>query len=280
MSLYIEKLMMAGRPDTLYHYASTDSVLGICQSKKIWASSIHYLNDSSEYKHAIDVMATEITNQKTRNKSTSGEYFDKLHNSLKRIQDLDVFVASFSANGDILSQWRAYCPTDGGFSLGFDPRKLAKSARQQGYTLAPCIYNEQEQFQVVQEMFETLHSMYSNDWGEKSAEFTETFDLLAAMMAPSLKHPSFSEEQEWRVATSPILPQSEIPIKYRAGKTLFIPYKEFSLMDEKGELELEEAIVGPSKHPELSKKSLKSTIITLGVKCKCVNNSKSPLRDW
>jgi hypothetical protein len=36
-------------PPILYHYTSQDGLLGILDSKSIWASKVQYLNDEQEF---------------------------------------------------------------------------------------------------------------------------------------------------------------------------------------------------------------------------------------
>ena len=45
----------------LYHYTSQRGLLGILENKKIWATNIHYLNDSAELYHAIDVLQSGLS---------------------------------------------------------------------------------------------------------------------------------------------------------------------------------------------------------------------------
>ena len=52
----IEKLLSQRPSAILYHYTSPAGLLGIVKSRSLWASGIHYLNDSSEYRHAVGVL--------------------------------------------------------------------------------------------------------------------------------------------------------------------------------------------------------------------------------
>ncbi len=42
-------------PSILYHYTTQKGLLGIIQSKTIWATDILYLNDTMELKYAVDL---------------------------------------------------------------------------------------------------------------------------------------------------------------------------------------------------------------------------------
>lgn len=37
-------------PPILHHYTTQEGLLGIVESKSIWATNIYYLNDAAEYK--------------------------------------------------------------------------------------------------------------------------------------------------------------------------------------------------------------------------------------
>ena len=56
------------------------------------------------------------------------------------LPNLTPFVASFSENGDQLSQWRAYCPKGNGFSIGFRYSDLSYLLKTTGFRLVKCIY--------------------------------------------------------------------------------------------------------------------------------------------
>ncbi len=47
-------------PDVVYHYTTAAGLLGICTSKKIWATDIRYLNDSEEFQYTLDLAAAHL----------------------------------------------------------------------------------------------------------------------------------------------------------------------------------------------------------------------------
>lgn len=48
------RLTRTHKPRTLYHYTSDSGLLGIIETKSIWATNVRYLNDSKEYALALD----------------------------------------------------------------------------------------------------------------------------------------------------------------------------------------------------------------------------------
>ena len=48
-------------PPILYHYTSQTGLIGMLNTKTIWASKIHYLNDSKEFALALKLARRELT---------------------------------------------------------------------------------------------------------------------------------------------------------------------------------------------------------------------------
>src|ERR1700687_3960405 len=63
-----------------------------------------------------------------------------------------VFVGSLSEAKDKLSQWRGYCPTGGGFCIGFSPDLIERQARTQGFHLLKCEYDLERQTAICAEL--------------------------------------------------------------------------------------------------------------------------------
>ena len=104
----------------LYHYTSIEGFLGIISSKNLWASHCQYLNDASEYKHALN-FAEEISSNIFMNDDYNAGFGFILRKSISSLkEDSEIFIASFSEEFDLLSQWRGYCPPNDGICIGFD----------------------------------------------------------------------------------------------------------------------------------------------------------------
>lgn len=264
-------------PEVLYHYTSPDGVLGIAHSKCIWATNIHYLNDSKEFKHALELFSSEILRRKHNNKDNAA-YYDELLNQIETIESIKTFVASFSAEGDLLSQWRAYCPPGGGYSIGFETNKLLENSKSQGYRLRPCIYNVMEQRTQLQKILDFIDERYNNNWKDNQ-EFASSFLQRVVDIAPTFKHPGFSEEKEWRLSLFPDF-HTVKNTKHRAGKKLLIPYQEFDLRNTDGSMNIKKSIVGPSDTPGLSLDSLTDVFSTNNISWGQASMTTTPLRGW
>lgn len=70
---------------SFFHYASVESLFSILESDTLWLTNMRFSNDGSEGTVLID----------------------------KGIEELDNYIGCFCDNGDLLSQWRGYCPKGG-----------------------------------------------------------------------------------------------------------------------------------------------------------------------
>jgi len=109
-----------GFPKYLYHYTSIDGFMGIIDSKKIWASNIKYLNDKDEFIHTVKLLEERL--KKIFKGRSTNKFRKALFELLKGSDisdDFDIYVFSLTEEGDLLSQWRGYCPNYG-LSIGFE----------------------------------------------------------------------------------------------------------------------------------------------------------------
>jgi hypothetical protein len=224
---------------TVYHYTTAHGLLGILEQKKIWATHINYMNDKKEFEDAMD----EFRRQ-TENLAPTDLY--KGSSEFLQIMRTMVYVTSFSEDQDNLSQWRAYCPNGAGFSIGFNLAKLKELLKRTSDTsmLKKCIYNPTVKKAEVERIINT----------GKSTNLRDNFSILVSKMmtlAPYFKDKSFKEENEWRLV---FMPGGEN--LFREGDTLIIPYVEFDLKDENGNLPIENIVIGPTLYPEESHASL------------------------
>ena len=108
-----------------------------------WATEIRFLNDAKEIVQTLDIFLSQIRAKLDSTDETEREFLRQLEAWLRhRLVDGHlIFVASFSEQGNLLSQWRAYSPLGKGVSLGFDPQCLDTMAQQQDYKIGKCVYD-------------------------------------------------------------------------------------------------------------------------------------------
>ncbi len=136
----------------LYHYTSPAGLIGIVESKSLWASGVQYLNDTAEYRHAASITQGLLTKYLQNENGPWNGYYGMLLQGLPFCTDTTVFVGSLSEAKDKLSQWRAYCSDGGGFSIGFDHKLIENQAKKHGFKLLKCEYNSANQESICAEL--------------------------------------------------------------------------------------------------------------------------------
>src|SRR2546428_14133818 len=110
-------------PQFLFHYTSIQGLIGILKSRSVWASGLLFMNDSREWLYTVDLLQQEIAKRfLARNDRNWTAFLADLSKIAERIEKLNICVFSMSAAANQLSQWRAYCPSEGGYELCFDFR--------------------------------------------------------------------------------------------------------------------------------------------------------------
>ncbi len=246
--------------ETLYHYTSLSGLLGIVGSGVLRSSDIRYMNDSAELRHTLDLLQGHISRRiqaGSDNPALLNQLLDWLSHRIA--SGPMIFGASFRANGNLLSQWRGYSVHGKGVSLGFAPQFILDCARRHAFQVGRCLYAEREQLALIERIVDAIESLAKqtevrdSDWTPAFEQAEE--DLLR--MAAILKHPSFEEEQEWRIVSPAIEPGPDAPVHFREGRALLVPYYAFDLKSpQHGQLELEHVFLGPTANIELSMKSL------------------------
>jgi hypothetical protein len=116
-------------PPVLYHYTTLTGLLGIVNSKVLWATDIRYLHDEKEFHLALDITRSLLT--ELRDSSAPSTYAPFIPSLLSKIDAIDapgIFVTCFTGNGDLLSQWRGYCGPEVGCSIGWTGEALIAAA--------------------------------------------------------------------------------------------------------------------------------------------------------
>ncbi len=269
----------------LYHYTSLHGLMGIVGAKILWASEIHYLNDAKELRHFADQLNREIARRMEQEHARTEmlrQFRDWLPSRIS--QGPMMFVASFTENGNLLSQWRGYCPHGKGVSIGFEPSSLIAAAAQASFSIGRCVYDSAAQASIAGGVVDTIVEL-AKKW-EPSPKYHvsqswyglfESIEPTLLRIAALIKSGSFQEEQEWRVVSPTIVNYIEPPIKYREGISTLVPYLEVPLPTKRNieseSLAICHTFVGPTPSPNLSINSVSKYLSQAGVKPNLVSNS-------
>jgi hypothetical protein len=231
------------KPNILYHYTTQEGLKGILSEKSLWATKIQYLNDASELTRPLDT-AHSILEKISENKD------NKNVNVLKEmILDIDIWkninicVASFCKNGDLLSQWRGYGVYGSAYSIGFDTSKLEEGLERENYQFQQCQYYDEKAY------FDEINNLVLKAVEKPTKEDRGYIDFIVRLItrALTMKLKCFEEEDEWRVVSQNPKSFTNDKFKFRSGRSMIIPY--FDLPFEPSAIV--EIIIGPCQHPDL-----------------------------
>jgi hypothetical protein len=94
-------------PEILYHHTGQVGLLGIIETKELWATKIQYMNDATEFGLALALARKELERVLSSSASLAEKSACvKLKESLSGLEDINIFAVCFCENGDLLSQWR------------------------------------------------------------------------------------------------------------------------------------------------------------------------------
>ena len=149
-----EKLDLETTPTKpLCHYTSQNGLIGILKSKSMYATDAAYLNDSQEVVYAVSVAKRCFQKRRLKEQVDMSDILGKTESLAGK---LPVYVASFSEEPDLLSQWRGYCWEGSGFALCVSAQRMMTLARTRDGGFFKCIYDEDAQFEVLKRMEETV----------------------------------------------------------------------------------------------------------------------------
>lgn len=319
----IDELLNREIPEKLWHYTSLQGFQGIVTSKTIFASDILFLNDYKEFVHAH-----EITRQVIADTPELGSNFFPAKAQMEKAvalafgRHLDpshqrVFVASFSAAEDQLSQWRGYSHGSSGVSLAFQLHTLRPPAGIDTFVcFAPCVYRLEDKkallsqalshfMKEIQAYWDATFEAFTKYRGasslsnnlsliqelsekiQKDTDFNARLQLALVKtigdllrLAALLKDESFHEENEWRLVL-PILAGKENlknPPRFRAGHTTLVPYIAYPFTTSPAPLPLVDVILGPGSHPSATQAA--SAFLKSEHIMVLPRESKVPYRPW
>jgi len=265
----------------LFHYTGFDTLISIANSKELWATNIHYLNDQEEFKNAFSITKALINNEKKKHGNKADHFFDKVLKEIHGIEKLNVHIVSFTANGDLLSQWRAYCPK-GGVSIGFRYNDLKTLAKRNNFEVRKCIYDETIKREILQEVID-IHLEFLEE-GEPIQNLTKGFIAILAKVAPCFKNQAFEEEQEWRLISDLVSVKNK-NIGIRATADTMFPYYRFDLngledIKSKRNLSFDRYVIGPSAHSNLSSDAFGYFLNKYDLHLDVIVNSNIPYRTF
>jgi hypothetical protein len=280
--------LRADPPPELHHYTSASGLQGILESHCLRATHTDHLNDPTEVRYTKDLVRRRLTAYIAREEDAGVRQILQLVAdspfSVTEDPSPDHFIACFCENNDLLSQWRSYGNSGGGYSLTFATDGLRRLTQARAAAdprgrhaleadLIKVVYNETDQTELVDAGIERfvapIRGLYS--LGEPDTAPFDRWGVVASLsyffydLYIRFKHPAFSEECEWRLVAKRARDQrrAHTPAKvvgFREKLGLFAPYIELATAgvsdstpdwkDERPRLPIRSITFGPALDPE------------------------------
>lgn len=168
-------------PPIIYHYTSHEGLIGIVGSKKLWLSNAAYLNDTSEFTHGWEVVEDVVAKHRESATDEDLAFFEALEKRRPQLDPYSIYVASFSEDGDMLSQWTGYTDHGNGYSIGFSSVVLKPISRLFPFDqdLRRCLYSKDKQrCEVTLALQSVLYWLRNGLPSEIPAEVSSGIDLV------------------------------------------------------------------------------------------------------
>jgi Protein of unknown function (DUF2971) len=249
-------------PETLWYYTNASTFERILKTGEVWSTQISCLNDHSEFRYAVRRLRDEIKNYVGHGDEHIRFLAQHLYETLEQ-DGADTswfFVFCMSSVADDLSQWRAYGGGEGGVAIGFNPLKLVQGEISTRGYLVPVRYSEQDHKAIVSDVAigtlkffrEGLEHRKDSDrkvWAER---FLEAWRDHVVYCAPILKDGSFESEHEWRLVVN-LRPEDVARVEIQQRSALISRHLPLSFGET---LPIQHVIVGPCRHPSVSRVSI------------------------
>lgn len=275
-------------PGLLYHYTDVAGLIGICSSASLRATNLRFMNDAKELSHAGQLML-EVLDQARSRASEPGQHLviDAIEADLTTWDWYPEFYSvSFSAEGDLLSQWQGYGASGGGYAIGFESSRLLcpPTERPQPHRfLNRIIYDRARQIDILSTVADRMLALLAHvpaSGPDLTAARARAFSALGEVAGYvfSFKDPAWAAEQEWRAVY--VLPQGDFDgVRFRPGHGVAVPFVTLAMgTDTGGRLPIRRIVQGPAVEPETSARSLELLLASNGYADVDVELSTVPLR--
>lgn len=268
-------------PPLLFHYTSAESLLGILETDSLWASQIRYLNDAAELLYAAELIVDVVDGRISRCHHSNRRVLETVRDTLPRLEyERFLYATSFSEDGDLLSQWRAYGDAGGGYAVGVRMREVLPDVP--GPVVRKVEYEEKKQRELVQNVLSAFLEGEDPEPRDRPQRDSLAVALMAdlALAGAFFKHGSFHEEREWRALS--IAAEEDGAISFRASGGIIVPFfpVSFPSGEDAGSSRLPLGLVtcGPTLQPTLSRRAVTLALRLQGKRDCEVRSSRVPLR--
>ncbi len=273
-------------PPLLYHYTTAQPLLSIFETRQLWATNAVYTNDQTEILHSIFQLRGVI--EKDLKNRQSDPAIDSMLTVVEEFYTIvEAYLVCFCADGDLLSQWRAY-GQQGGYAIGFDPEVLNHLPLAGRALLLPVVYDHAQQDALVHDLVSRWRKLFTdipptddNHQVRRLGAFV--FAQCFALLAIAFKSVAFSEEKEWRLVClrQRVVDDAGPELRFRARDSLITPYLAIGAEDPTtARLPVRRIVMGPTRYPQVAGFGLLRLLKKLGYdeSAVAIDPSTVPLR--
>lgn len=244
---------------SLFHYTDIHAVQSILTNREFWFTHINFMNDKEELKTGLAEIISwlkiyELVGYEGALKNKAFDFINEQfqHSAKNPDSGYALFSCSFSCSENSLSQWRAY----GKFAIELD-----RSVLDGEFDLYDCVYTEGEKYSAAHLLGNKVVEEIANDFTADGAVGANGLAEYGRLLieAAKFKNAHFGEEQEVRAVSPEYLDSDDV--SFRAKSDYLVPY-----VKKKFDIKAVKAIhVGPTPNQDMSEKSLKALLVSLGL---------------
>lgn len=252
----------------IFHYTTLAALKGILESRQLWATDVEYMNDSSEYVYAEQLIENTI---RALSPPAILDQVPSLLSHDPRKRGLQVYATCFCEKPDLLSQWRAYGGQGTGYCIEFNWQIMEQRLSGEDIFLGRVEYEKSKQIELIQNIVAPHLQSVASRGNDDPGSILRKLALVRAFF----KSASFSEEHEWRMACF----ATTLGIaRFRASEDMLVPYVAVPLDDDATGLPIRCITIGPNPHPVQAQESLRRYLESIGAAQIVVDGSLIPLR--
>jgi Protein of unknown function (DUF2971) len=187
--------------EVLWHYTDASGLQGIVTTGQLRFGDARFLNDRTERVYGERLLERALEEVLSAESDTLTNKFRELLQVLR--EPYRLYVCSFSATTESISQWQRYGADGTGYCLGFDLRELDRLFDNESVSRYAMVYEEAEQLKILREAVRDSFEQYSRleaKAGKRKATYIDYLfvgvDIDAALLR--MKNPFFHDEKESR----------------------------------------------------------------------------------
>lgn len=254
--------------ETLFQYTSSSTILSLLKSNSIWATSHKNLNDPTELSHGMSFFLERLEEFfKKISPNDFSRFINFLEQEAYNPKQIKIFIASFTANKDLLSQWRGYGDYGLGLSIGFDPNDVILEEDRTSFWVK-VVYDDAVKRKIVDDILQNLLN-YTIPKFRANVLVNPTdlmFPILLSLLQVSVvnavkfKDKAWSEEEEWRLIQLNLSgAKNNKQIQVRNRNHELIEYCDFKFKQNIGNA-IKEVVIGPRSNMSNQRTSLETVL--------------------